>query len=552
MKTFLLAPATLAASAALAPSALAVQDTTAWTEFRAGERNVVPEHHGIVALAGGDSISVRTVSLDAFDVVRLNADGEVVFETEVPRDIGGAGRGDLVAFDVDAAGSVVLLAERRPFQSDTLQQATRVDATGAILWQAPVDLPNLQSFDAAGVAFAPHDEIVVTGTIPFDSGWTLWHDGNGQLLRWNHEGGEETYLGVAPDGTSRMLRRTVNRVQLLQILADGTRGWTRNVEPTSAGRIKGLWVGPAGQSLTITNESTLSGAVFTLFDAAGQLVWEWTGPESQPRTDSVVFVPGGDVVTSGSTSFGYLRRFTPTGALRFEFGSLNAPDGALFAAVDALDRTWFVRTDTGEDRVHVVDASGQPIDDFQPSFLDDGFEDPQGLFADDRGNVLASVRATSMERGASTSKLTLGEPGAADPGCAVGAANSTGAGARLSAAGSPLAGLNGLTLVVDGLPASTVLLPLVSPDAGFVPGAGGSQGDLCLGGTIGRFAGPGQVRTATADGFASFQVPLDRIPRATGFVQGMAGETWRFQGWYRDANPTSTSNFTSAWAVTLQ
>jgi hypothetical protein len=32
----------------------------------------------------------------------------------------------------------------------------------------------------------------------------------------------------------------------------------------------------------------------------------------------------------------------------------------------------------------------------------------------------------------------------------------------------------------------------------------------------------------------------------------LAGETWNFQAWYRDLNPTNTSNFTDGLSVTFQ
>ena len=35
-------------------------------------------------------------------------------------------------------------------------------------------------------------------------------------------------------------------------------------------------------------------------------------------------------------------------------------------------------------------------------------------------------------------------------------------------------------------------------------------------------------------------------------TQVVAGETWHFQCWYRDANPASTSNFTDALALTFR
>lgn len=36
----------------------------------------------------------------------------------------------------------------------------------------------------------------------------------------------------------------------------------------------------------------------------------------------------------------------------------------------------------------------------------------------------------------------------------------------------------------------------------------------------------------------------------TGSTAVLTGETWRFQAWYRDANPASTTNFSGSVAVT--
>jgi len=35
-------------------------------------------------------------------------------------------------------------------------------------------------------------------------------------------------------------------------------------------------------------------------------------------------------------------------------------------------------------------------------------------------------------------------------------------------------------------------------------------------------------------------------------VSAAIGQTWHFQAWYRDANPSATSNFTGSWSVSLQ
>jgi len=75
--------------------------------------------------------------------------------------------------------------------------------------------------------------------------------------------------------------------------------------------------------------------------------------------------------------------------------------------------------------------------------------------------------------------------------------------------------------------------------------------NLCLGGSIGRFVGPGQVMNSGASGSFTLTVDLSALPTPTGLVTAQPGETWNFQAWYRDANPGPTSNFTDAVAVTF-
>jgi hypothetical protein len=130
--------------------------------------------------------------------------------------------------------------------------------------------------------------------------------------------------------------------------------------------------------------------------------------------------------------------------------------------------------------------------------------------------------------------------------------NSTGQAATVRAFGEPTVSTNNLSLLFRGLPPATTVLPLASRTTGLVPMAGGSQGTLCLGGGIGRFDDPGQVRIATGRGAASVQLELTAFPTPTGLVSVLPGETWNFQAWYRDGNPGPTSNFTDAVSVTMQ
>jgi hypothetical protein len=106
-----------------------------------------------------------------------------------------------------------------------------------------------------------------------------------------------------------------------------------------------------------------------------------------------------------------------------------------------------------------------------------------------------------------------------------------------------------LTLKAFQLPADEFGYFLASATQGFVANPGGSQGNLCLGGSIGRFLGPGQVLDSGPYRSVSLEVDLGAVPTANGPVQVQAGETWNFQFWHRDG---PANNFTDAIAVTFQ
>jgi hypothetical protein len=119
-------------------------------------------------------------------------------------------------------------------------------------------------------------------------------------------------------------------------------------------------------------------------------------------------------------------------------------------------------------------------------------------------------------------------------------ANSTGVEARLVASGSPAVDDDLLYLTAHRLPQHEFGYFVASQTQGFVQGPGGSQGDLCLGGQIVRFVQ--QVGSSGEEGLISIAIPLSTPPV-------LAGETWNFQGWFRDHNPGATSNFTEAVSV---
>ena len=131
--------------------------------------------------------------------------------------------------------------------------------------------------------------------------------------------------------------------------------------------------------------------------------------------------------------------------------------------------------------------------------------------------------------------------------------NSTGFSGRIDAEGSDVLLDDDVTLVASSLPANSNGYFLTSRLPGFVANPGGSSGNLCLGGAIGRYTGPGQIQNSGALGTFSLMLDLNNLPSPTGGVMAQVGQTWHFQAWFRDSIlGTATSNFTDGVAVTFR
>lgn len=126
--------------------------------------------------------------------------------------------------------------------------------------------------------------------------------------------------------------------------------------------------------------------------------------------------------------------------------------------------------------------------------------------------------------------------------------NSTGAFAALDAFGSPVAANQTLTLEGSGLPAFQFALLVASQTQDRIPTPGFAQGDLCLGGTIGRFLN--EITSANSGGTLLIDVPMGSMPSPLPSAV-LAGDTWNFQLWFRDANPGPTANFTDGIQITF-
>ncbi|QDV07995.1 hypothetical protein Poly30_35310 [Planctomycetes bacterium Poly30] len=131
------------------------------------------------------------------------------------------------------------------------------------------------------------------------------------------------------------------------------------------------------------------------------------------------------------------------------------------------------------------------------------------------------------------------------------AANSTGVSGELFATGSISIADNGLVLNASNLPNLAFGYVIVSRTQGFAMNPGGSAGNLCVTGSVGRAVG-GVIANTGLSGSFSVTANLMAMPQPLGPVVVASGETWNFQAWHRDAvGGTPTSNFTNGLEITF-
>jgi len=202
-----------------------------------------------------------------------------------------------------------------------------------------------------------------------------------------------------------------------------------------------------------------------------------------------------------------------------------APDGALYLVEDQ----------TPDRLLRLFDTDGNGVID--------PLNEVSVLYDDTLAAVdLGSPRAIAVVKGAPRIGVSY---------CGPAAPNTTGQGASLTATGSTHAAANDVVLAAQDLPANQFGFFLTSLTTGFVANPGGSQGDLCLGGTIGRYVRAGQIQNAGSLGTIALTLDLSLTPAGSAFVSIQAGETWHFQAWYRDIGPGGApwSNFTDGLSI---
>lgn len=130
--------------------------------------------------------------------------------------------------------------------------------------------------------------------------------------------------------------------------------------------------------------------------------------------------------------------------------------------------------------------------------------------------------------------------------------NSTGMPARMIGFGDASPTSADLELRTVGVPPGAFGIYAVSTTVTPATPIAGSAGNLCLGGSVGRYDAPGQVLSAGSGGTFSLAIDPAAIEQPNGTVAAMPGETWTFQAWFRDSvGGAPTSNLSDALSISF-
>ena len=110
-----------------------------------------------------------------------------------------------------------------------------------------------------------------------------------------------------------------------------------------------------------------------------------------------------------------------------------------------------------------------------------------------------------------------------------------------------------LVISAASMPPQSFTYLVCGDETAFVQGPGGSAGNLCVGGAIGRFFS--SIQQVASNGTATTNVALSLIPHPVlGTIALQTGDNYHFQWWHRDSGGAGlpSSNFTNALRVVVQ
>lgn len=558
----------------------------------------------LVAAPDGGALTVVTTAEDANGgaglavLTKFSANGEREWELSRPTFVCGLGSGCIAAPQQDAAVDSLGNVYWTLLNSDPQLGGTKLlklSPGGTLLWEVPVTSPQIPSIFGGFVAVDSTDQPVVGGTrdialYPHSAAFKF--DAAGNLL-WTAGGNtrcEVVGMEMGPQDQIALYGRN-DYPAFAQLYfgvihvyaADGSVQYQTGLSSDGFGTLNfgtfwGDTVGDVafdslGNLHAFTNGSFGAewfhpdwvGFAIAQFDVSGSRVYR-TAVDSPRDTsgtriavDNVgnAYVVGAEDLPAGSNAERHTTVWKVDAAGDLEWQRVNPTQQSGSTYGMAIGRAatgdMLISATAGPDTLHfAMDSDGNtPWQAIQP-----GGPPAPATNTPARAEILtdASGMTYSMAPLDSSIRLTKWVPGTVvgAPYCGPAAMNSTGLSGLIDAIGSDTATSNNLTLRLTDLPGNTFALLLNSQSQGSGPTLGGGQGTLCLGGSIGRFVGPNELRRTLADGTSSLRIDTARIPNGQGNMSVSSGQTWNFQAWFRDLNPAVTSNLTNAVAVTFQ
>ena len=521
-------------------------------------------------------------------LMRLDENGDLQWTDTLPSPPvpnGSFTGGRYVDAAFDEHGDVYLIVSR-----PAASVLRRYDESGAIVWGQSLTGGTL--YNANAVEVAPSGDIVVGGLVmqgayPFADVRSFRPDGT-LLWEWGAGSGGMGLgyprgLAISPDGTvypygQSDMPGTLNSPQIFALDSGGELLWSQTM-PLSSASVIDVAFDSQDRIVAIASSLSISSSFFVI----GKYGVDGT-PEFYTSLSEPGFVVGGKAVAVDAfdrIAVGGWRRPATLGSRDATLFRID-PAGALVGrsvpsvAGAAQDGSLEDLAVTSRNDVVALGFSRTGFDEIITArFAPDGTErwserrrglPPEAsgspavglsLALDTRGNLFTLSQTVesgvypNQTLGVDLAKHVQNGP-AGTSYCGPAVPNSTGSSATMRALGPSLRSADNVTLRADDLPPGALTLLLASRMQGSVPAVGGGQGRLCLGGAIGRFFGPGQVRVADADGSAALQLALGQLPQPNGSIAATAGESWSFQAWYRDANPDPTSNLTDGVEVLFQ
>ena len=216
--------------------------------------------------------------------------------------------------------------------------------------------------------------------------------------------------------------------------------------------------------------------------------------------------------------------------------------GARMEAAPTWGSTYVFDVTTGQEQERLIASDPNGFDGFAESCAIDGTTIIVGA---PRNDDAGSASGSAYIYGTGYTPMDLGSNY-----CGPANSNSTGQSGSIRAFGSELLSVSEVTLIAASMPLNQFAFFLNSQTQAFVMNHSGSQGNLCLGGAIGRYSSA--ILHTGSSGSISLVLDLANTPTPSGATAIFAGQSWNFSTWYRDANPMLTSNFTDAVSVTFQ